>query len=330
MNTHIERKNFYSLDNNIKRDFIEALVRLKKAGIYDRYVIWHAQTMSVMTIQGHEEKTGRNAAHRGPIFLPWHREYIRRFEVDLGMPLPYWKWEAEEDPYKAPIWNWLGGNGDPEELVRNFDTGKPLGYRVKTGPFSYENGWETIEANQAGNPALPQYPRDKPNFTIPLSEYPRAKLARAFGASQDVTILPSIEDVNNSKLKSNYDNYPWNEVSEGFRTSLEGFNPFGLHNQIHVWVLGHMSLNTSPNDPIFFLHHCNVDRIWAEWQRDKPNFGYPEDGKIMYDNGVRIPSHNRNDIMIPWHIPEVPNENYPRIEGVLNHHALGYKYDTEI
>jgi tyrosinase len=95
MNTHIERKSFYSLDDDIKRDFIEALVRLKRAGIYDRYVIWHAQTMSVMTIQGHEEKTGRNAAHRGPIFLPWHREYIRRFEVDLGMPLPYWKWKLK-------------------------------------------------------------------------------------------------------------------------------------------------------------------------------------------------------------------------------------------
>ena len=23
---------------------------------------------------------------------------------------------------------------------------------------------------------------------------------------------------------------------------------------------------TSPNDPIFFLHHANIDRIWAAWQ----------------------------------------------------------------
>ena len=22
---------------------------------------------------------------------------------------------------------------------------------------------------------------------------------------------------------------------------------------------------TSPNDPVFFLNHCNVDRIWESW-----------------------------------------------------------------
>jgi tyrosinase len=22
---------------------------------------------------------------------------------------------------------------------------------------------------------------------------------------------------------------------------------------------------TSPNDPVFFLNHCNVDRIWEAW-----------------------------------------------------------------
>jgi len=39
-----------------------------------------------------------------------------------------------------------------------------------------------------------------------------------------------------------------------------------IHNSVHVWVGGDMSLSSSPNDPVFFLHHCNVDRIWAAWQ----------------------------------------------------------------
>ncbi len=25
-------------------------------------------------------------------------------------------------------------------------------------------------------------------------------------------------------------------------------------------------------DPIFFLHHCNIDRLWAEWQ-DSGHYG---------------------------------------------------------
>ena len=26
-----------------------------------------------------------------------------------------------------------------------------------------------------------------------------------------------------------------------------------------------MSPGTSPNDPVFYLNHCNVDRIWEAW-----------------------------------------------------------------
>ncbi|KPA35765.1 monooxygenase [Fusarium langsethiae] len=28
--------------------------------------------------------------------------------------------------------------------------------------------------------------------------------------------------------------------------------------------------NTSPNDPIFFLHHTQIDRLWSLWQQEDP------------------------------------------------------------
>ncbi|MGH7194104.1 MAG: tyrosinase family protein, partial [Candidatus Saccharimonadales bacterium] len=36
------------------------------------------------------------------------------------------------------------------------------------------------------------------------------------------------------------------------------------HNFIHNWVGGDMGTGGSPYDPIFWLHHSNVDRLWAE------------------------------------------------------------------
>jgi tyrosinase len=37
------------------------------------------------------------------------------------------------------------------------------------------------------------------------------------------------------------------------------------HDQVHVWISGNMRTLMSPLDPIFWLHHCNIDRLWAEW-----------------------------------------------------------------
>jgi hypothetical protein len=43
------------------------------------------------------------------------------------------------------------------------------------------------------------------------------------------------------------------------------------HNGVHATILGDMGGYMSPLDPIFWLHHCNVDRIWASWSRQNNN-----------------------------------------------------------
>jgi tyrosinase len=54
------------------------------------------------------------------------------------------------------------------------------------------------------------------------------------------------------------------------------FNAFGgavegIHNSGHVWVGGSMlSIPTAPCDPVFWMHHAEIDRIWAEWQTANP------------------------------------------------------------
>ncbi|CAE6337979.1 unnamed protein product [Rhizoctonia solani] len=61
------------------------------------------------------------------------------------------------------------------------------------------------------------------------------------------------------------------------------------HNLVHLLVggLGHMMDNDFASfDPIFFLHHCNVDRILALWEQAYPKYFMGNDGYID-KNGVK-------------------------------------------
>ena len=190
--------------------------------------------------------TPMTAIHRAPAFLPWHRRFIFDFERELqrvsGNPdlgLPYWNW-PNGGP-SASMWsdNLLGGNGSPSSGV------------VETGPFR-AGQWRIINSNGVE--------------TGPLS--------RQFGRS-GASSLPTQAEINQVLNITPYDSAPWNTNSTpSFRNQLEGWMGPNLHNRGHVWVGGSMLPMTSPNDPVFFMHHCMVDKLWHEWQLRFPNQGY--------------------------------------------------------
>ena len=149
----IVRKSVNVLTAEEKKKLIDAFLQLKKKGKYDEYVHWHHAVMKP-TILPHEPRDPvyRNGAHRGPSFLPWHREFLLQVEADLqaidsSITIPYWDWTADAglpDPGKAPVWSedLMGGNG-----VASDD------WRVATGPFAYAKGnWPIPEHH--GGPAL--------------------------------------------------------------------------------------------------------------------------------------------------------------------------------
>jgi tyrosinase len=50
----------------------------------------------------------------------------------------------------------------------------------------------------------------------------------------------------------------------GFCSTLD----FGLHGDVHVEVGNSVGMGAVPwaaYDPIFWMHHCNIDRLWASW-----------------------------------------------------------------
>jgi tyrosinase len=67
-----------------------------------------------------------------------------------------------------------------------------------------------------------------------------------------------------------FSNHSWNSIpgDQGTLTSLEG-----IHDMVHVDVggAGHMgNVPVAAFDPIFWLHHCQVDRLFCLWQAVYP------------------------------------------------------------
>ncbi len=54
-----------------------------------------------------------------------------------------------------------------------------------------------------------------------------------------------------------------NKTYSRFQRKLET----GPHNDMHNAVGGTMDSSSSPADPLFWLHHANIDRLWVSWQQ---------------------------------------------------------------
>src|SRR4026209_2731055 len=71
----------------------------RRVSTYDLFVVWHHVAMMTFTPSTQND---RNAAHRGPVFLPWHRFMLIQLELnlqrvlnDMNFGLPYWDWAAD-------------------------------------------------------------------------------------------------------------------------------------------------------------------------------------------------------------------------------------------
>jgi tyrosinase len=77
---------------------------------------------------------------------------------------------------------------------------------------------------------------------------------------------------------------------------MEG-NP---HGSAHASFGGSISeIDTAAKDPLFFLLHCNVDRLWAKWQRQNRRFDSAQ-ADSFHNSGRNPIGHNLSDTMWPW------------------------------
>jgi tyrosinase len=183
-------------------------------------------------------------------FAPWHRGYLMALEMQirtaiggLNPPgpttwaLPYWNYFGPEDEE----WNWMP-RAFNFKIMPDGMTPNPLFVLSRYGPVG--NGREIFVR-------IP-----------PVSDDCMTNSAYTGGPT---TIPPGF-----GGFKTGF----WHTGGEG-RGSLEN-NP---HNFVHGQVGGRgegrqglmSNALTAALDPIFYLHHANIDRMWMAWNTRNPN-----------------------------------------------------------
>ena len=334
------RKNLLFMTTPELDAFFEALLKMKdhivnplaaaqdQFSVYDQFTSLH---WAVFSVSLNQNFGFFNAGHQGPAFLSWHREYLRHFEAALqdevpGVMLPYWDWSASVFTELL-----MGPDGGPNGVG---------GGEVLTGWFGYDK-----PGNGVNTTPLPGwYPPTLAGWRIraDLDDGPIGVRLERRMATPGADTLPSQADVNAllAITAANPNNAGQRQTAaSNFRQALEAAGIAGVtssHNEVHRFIDGHMGTAASPNDPIFWLHHCNIDRLWAMWQRD--GHAGADWFPVLNSQGHRL-----NDAMWPWvgNTPyfmgtAVPTQYFPSFGNitrtaadVLDHRALGYAYDTE-
>lgn len=334
--TALVRRDVKDLTLAERSAFISAVLKAKATpdpldpthSYYDRFVALHREAFSCK-MGWNQRGNWAGAAHFSPTFLPWHRELLLTFEDmlqevsgDPTMTVPYWDWTDQASTAAVFTADFLGGNGDPAQ-----------GYALTTGPFA-KGSWrldilDPISVQKASAIQTDYIQRNFGNFLGKRVYRPKAI------------------DVSHALHATHYDVTPYDaesEIDASFRNMLEGWreakpatcnegwidqsqasgSPHAMHNAIHIWVAGvwtdakgvdhqgTMGYNTSPNDPVFFLHHANVDRIFAAWERDRLRYFQPLSGAPF--------GWNAKDTMWPWR-----DRTINSLFGTIRN---GYEYQT--
>ncbi|CAE6411923.1 unnamed protein product [Rhizoctonia solani] len=195
--------------------------------------------------------------HYTGLFLPWHRwfvnAHVQQLKAQCGYKgvMPYWDWSQDalsmntSAIFSTNSATGLGGFGDPLQ-----------DYQVTTGGFSNM----TV--------AYPVKHNIRRQFTLfPYLDW--YWLQRPTEAA-NVTITKAYVDAAINGYVGDF---------VGFQNATEKAQSF--HPNIHMIMGGDLAgtcptaagssciggSTWTPNDPIFFLHHANFDRIWYLWQR---------------------------------------------------------------
>lgn len=210
--------------------------------------------------------------HRG--YLGWFERTCRELSGDPDFALPFWDWTALPRVPKQ-FFQGVLNPADPAYI-----SSYQAFYTQLSNPMSAL--WQSFSAAQSKEMSLRGYNsmndvwaqvQGDPMFVPPPGV--RALTATSPGFDRPTKKAVALSTIMKSLAPKDFisfasDQAPFHSQSAGFGI-LEG-QP---HNNVHNCVGGLMEDMLSTIDPLFFLHHANIDRLWDVWTRKQQKLNLP-------------------------------------------------------
>lgn len=208
-------------------------------------------------------------------FLPWHRWYLKlhedllRTECGFTGTQPYWDWSIDadaNDTQNSPVFDPVTGFGGNNKPTGSTEPG--FERCVVDGPFANTNltlgmGWPDRVTVWGEVPGHRQHcftrafngglGNDENGELIigdmQATAYSSTVMRTIYGFDNFVTMADMLEGLPHAQSLSSQ-----TQIAECRADSFI----------VHSIIFGDMGPATSPNEPLFFLHHANVDRVWAK------------------------------------------------------------------
>jgi tyrosinase len=284
---------------------------------------------------------GGYCTHSSAIFLTWHRPYLALFEQvlysviqELANTFPNAtraKYVTAAQNFRIPYYDWAS---QPASGTTSFPSSITL---PKVTLMNTDGKPKTIDNPLASFDFHPLSPQKGDIGTewaryATTVRYPN----RATRKSNNNSVSLALSN-ENAALRSNisllllsykdymaFSNNRWIQNEIGSYGSLEN-----THDNIHGLIGGsggHMGrLAVSAFDPVFWLHHCNIDRLWAIWQALNPN-SYVQPG-LTPEGNFTAPVNATEDVNTPlkpfW---DTSGTSFWSSAGVKETTTFGYAY----
>lgn len=261
------RKNFYDLTDSELVTFMSAIgymrnnLKLNDPLQWDNYARIHALHCT-------EANEDHPQVHWSWNFLPWHRGYLYFLERILADCLT--KQGLDGDNFALPYWDWTVHKEIPNTRERKakglaspfFGYDPTLEDMVNPDGLSFDNS-ALYEGNRGPSITKPEM---DPKNELTQDSKDHVTETLGFMSPQYIGLM----------LTTPWEQFLGSPVTD--RQTGQGLLEQGPHNDGHDWVGSRFgknrtmgTLRTAAGDPMFYMHHGNIDRIWSLYKKEQPD-----------------------------------------------------------